>query len=88
MNWTCEFSTDAGDDLRPLSKAVQRGVARVLAQMETNPFQADVKPLEEEEWKGVYRRRMGGYRLLFTADHSAGIVFIVRILIQSGKTYQ
>lgn len=68
MNWACEFSEDAKKDLSDLPKAIQKRVGRVLVQMETDPFQGNVKALQGEDWKGVFRRRIGDYRLLFTVD--------------------
>jgi mRNA-degrading endonuclease RelE of RelBE toxin-antitoxin system len=88
MNWVCELTEDAKRDLRGLPKAVQKRCARVLAQMETDPFQGDVKALKGDEWKDVFRRRLGDYRLLFTADREKGIVHVIRILLRSGKTYR
>jgi len=88
MNWACEFSEAAGEDLRALPKPIQRRVARVMTQMADDPFQGDVKPLQGAEWKGVFRRRLGDYRLLFMADYATKAVVVVRILIRSGKTYR
>ena len=68
MNWACEFSEDAKKDLSDLPKAIQKRVGRILLQMEADPFQGNVKALQGEEWKGVLRRRIGDYRLLFTVD--------------------
>jgi len=87
MSWVCKFSENAERDLRRLPSAIQRRVARVLTQMESNPFQGDVKPLQGAEWKGVFRRRIGDYRLLFTADHAQKRVVIQQISLRSGKTY-
>ncbi len=88
MNWACEFTEVAGEDLRRLPQAIQKRVARVVAQMATDPFQANVKALKGEEWKGVFRRRIGDYRLLFTADHAKRTVIIHQISLRSGKTYR
>jgi mRNA-degrading endonuclease RelE of RelBE toxin-antitoxin system len=88
MSWVCEFSEDAEKDLRDLPKAIQKRVARVIAQMATDPFQGNVKALRGEEWKGVFRRRIGDYRMLFTADRQKNAVSVVRILLRSGKTYR
>jgi len=52
MSWACELTEDAEQDLRKLPKAIQKRVARALTQMESNPFQGDVKALHGEEWKG------------------------------------
>ena len=87
MSWACELTEDAERDLRNLPKAVQKRVARVVTQMESDPFQGDVKALHGEEWKGIFRRRIGDYRLLFVANHEKRIVSVLRVLIRSGKTY-
>ena len=47
-----------------------------------------MKALQGEEWKGVFRRRIGDYRLLFAADRKKEIVHVLRILLRSGKTYR
>ena len=68
MSWACDLTKDAETDLRGLPKPIQKRVARVLAQMAIDPFQGNVKPLKGAEWRGVFRRRIGDYRILFTAD--------------------
>jgi mRNA-degrading endonuclease RelE of RelBE toxin-antitoxin system len=56
--------------------------------MEADPFQGNVKALKGDEWKEVFRRRLGDYRLLFTANREKGTVHVIRILLRSGKTYR
>ncbi len=88
MSWICELTDDAKRDLRELPKAIRKRVARTLDQMQTNPFQGDVKALQGEEWKGVFRRRLGDYRVLFLPDLEKKIVRVLRIAIRSRKTYR
>jgi mRNA-degrading endonuclease RelE of RelBE toxin-antitoxin system len=88
MTWAFEFADAARRDLAALPKAIQKRVERVLTQMAADPFQGDVRHLQGEEWKGVFRRRIGDYRLLFTAEHTSQTVYIVRILLRSGQTYR
>jgi mRNA-degrading endonuclease RelE of RelBE toxin-antitoxin system len=88
MSWACRLTADAERDLRGLPKAIQKRVARVLTQMADAPFQGNVKALQGEAWNGVFRRRIGDYRLLFTADREKETVYVVRILLRSGKTYR
>jgi mRNA-degrading endonuclease RelE of RelBE toxin-antitoxin system len=88
MSWVCELSEDAEKDLRGLPKAIQKRVARVFTQMASDPFRGNVKALKGEQWKSVFRRRIGDYRILFTADRKDEIVHVLRILLRSGKTYQ
>ncbi|MBI3698197.1 MAG: type II toxin-antitoxin system RelE/ParE family toxin [Acidobacteria bacterium] len=88
MSWACELTEDAEKDLRDLPRNIQRRVARVLNQMATDPFQGDVKALRGDEWQGVFRHRIGSYRILFTADQQKQTVSVVRILIRSKETYR
>jgi mRNA-degrading endonuclease RelE of RelBE toxin-antitoxin system len=88
MSWACKLTADAELDLRGLPKAIQKRVARVLTQMADDPFQGNVKALQGESWKGIFRRRIGDYRLLFTTDRKRETVYVVRILLRSGKTYR
>jgi mRNA-degrading endonuclease RelE of RelBE toxin-antitoxin system len=88
MSWVCEFSADAEKDLEDLPKAIQQRVARVMTQMAIDPFQGNVIALQGDDWKGVFRRRIGDYRLLFKAVHEKKSVTVVRILLRSGKTYR
>jgi mRNA-degrading endonuclease RelE of RelBE toxin-antitoxin system len=87
VTWACEFSQDAEEDLRGLPKAIQKRVARAVTGMITDPFQGDVKALQGE-WQGVFRRRLGDYRLLFTADRAKKLVVVQQISLRSGKTYR
>ena len=87
MNWACELTEDAERDLRNLPRNIQRRVTRVLDQMTADPFQGDVKALKGPEWRGMYRRRIGSYRILFTVGQGTQTAFVVRILIRSEKTY-
>jgi len=88
VNWTFEFSANAEQELRRLPKSIQKRVARVLAEMASDPFQGNVKALQGWAWKGVFRRRMGDYRLLFTADQTQKKAVIQQVSRRSGKTYR
>ena len=51
MNWACELTDDAKQDLHDLPSAVQKRVPRMLDQMQGDPFQGDVKALRGDEWR-------------------------------------
>ena len=88
MTWACELTEDAERDLRGLPKGIQKRVARTLTQMTAEPFVGNVKALKGDEWRGVFRRRIGDYRILFTADRGKQTVVVLRILIRSEKSYR
>ena len=88
MNWVCRFSANAEQDLRGLPRAIQKRVARVLTEMAADPFHGNVKALQGPDWKGVFRRRIGDYRILFTVDQAQNTVVIQQISLRSGATYR
>jgi mRNA interferase RelE/StbE len=88
MSWVCELTQDAEKDLRDLPRDVRRNVARVLDQIVANPFSGDTKALKGREWKGVFRRRAGSYRIFFRTDHQSKIATVIRIVRRSEKTYR
>ncbi len=89
MKWVCDLSADAQEDLAELPKQIQKRIAQTIDQMESgDPFQGDVKPLHGKDWTGIYRRRIGDYRLLFHANQKEKTFTVVRILIRSEKTYR
>jgi mRNA-degrading endonuclease RelE of RelBE toxin-antitoxin system len=59
-----------------------------MSQMAKDPFDGNVKALRGEQWKGVFRRRIGDYRILFTPDRATETVVIHQIALRSGKTYR
>jgi len=88
MNWVCRFSANAEQDLRGLPRTIQKRVARVLTEMAVDPFHGNVKALQGPEWKGAFRRRIGDYRVVFTADQAQSTVVIQQISLRSGATYR
>ena len=88
MSWACELTQDAEKDLRDLPGDARRSIARVLDQMAANPFLGDTIALKGSEWKGVFRRRTGSYRIFFMVDHKAKIATVIRIVRRSEKTYR
>jgi mRNA-degrading endonuclease RelE of RelBE toxin-antitoxin system len=88
MNWACELTEAARKDLIDLPRKVHERISQALDQMAVDPFQSDVKALQGKEWKGIFRRRIGSYRILFVADQKRRIISVVRIVIRSEKTYR
>jgi mRNA-degrading endonuclease RelE of RelBE toxin-antitoxin system len=88
MSWACELTDDARKDLAAIQRRDQKRIARAIDQMESDPFQGNLQALKGGEWKGVFRRRVGPFRLFFVADHNAKKVTIIRIARRAEKTYR
>ena len=53
--------------------------------MAQDPFSGDVRPIKG--LKGVFRRRVGQYRIGFTVDFEKGIVVILKVGVR-GEFYK
>jgi mRNA interferase RelE/StbE len=88
MNWSVELTTEAKKQLKRLPRNIQRQLERSIDAMKQDPFAGNVKALQGEEWKGIYRKRAGDYRILFDANRAQGTVTVVTIRPKSEKTYR
>ena len=88
MAWDVRLSREALKDYKNLPRDAQQRVERALDGMSADPFVGDVKALKGNEWKGLYRKRVGPYRIIFTADPKEEAVGVTAILRRSEKTYR
>ena len=88
MAWAVELSREAAKDLGRLPRDVRERLASAIDEMESDPFRSNVKALKGPAWKGRYRKRVGSYRIIFTADQQRKRVDISAILIRSKGTYR
>lgn len=88
MPWLVELSDSAERSLRRLPRNLRERLMCALDEMEHDPFRGDVRPLHGPEWRGRYRKRVGRYRIIFTADHQRRTVGVSAILPRSEQTYR
>lgn len=88
MSWICNLSSGAAEQLRRLPKSHQKQISRAIEEMKEDPLKGDVRPIRSGKFRGIMRKRVGRYRIIFSADCSKNLVEIVAILIRSEKTYR
>jgi mRNA-degrading endonuclease RelE of RelBE toxin-antitoxin system len=88
MTWVVRVSDDARLFIDALPQKARRQVVRSISQMEQDPLQGDVKPLQGAAWKGYYRKRTGDYRIIFFPHHKGLIVDVSSVVLKSEKTYR
>jgi mRNA-degrading endonuclease RelE of RelBE toxin-antitoxin system len=71
-----------------LPKKVQGQIAKVIDAMENSPLAGDVVALQGKRWKGLFRKRAGNYRIIFSLNHAERTIGISAILLRSEKTYK
>ena len=88
MSWSVELTAQAEKQLKHLPRNIQKQLQRSVDAMTLDPFAGNVKALQGEQWKGVYRKRAGNYRILFTADRVRGVATVLTIRARTEKTYR
>ena len=64
-------------EVKILSKEDRERVLRAIREMRDNPFLGDVKPLKG--LKGVFRKRVGKYRVAFIVNFEKNEVVVVKL---------
>jgi mRNA interferase RelE/StbE len=72
-----EYAKSVAKDLKPLPKRVrERALETVENVLANDPFQG--KPLSGS-YKGLYRFRIGEYRIIYSIERDKLVVFVLRI---------
>ena len=88
MSWTYRLSREAAKQLRRLPRDRQQQIARALDEMQEDPFRGDVALIQSGRFKGVLRRRVGRYRIIFSVDRPNRVIQIAAIFLRTGQTYR
>lgn len=68
LSWTIRLSPEAEEQLAELPRDQQVMIKRALERMKENPLVGNVKPLKGKQWKGVYRKPVGRYRIFICSS--------------------
>jgi len=77
MPYTVDFTRSALREFKSLDRAVQRRIAARIDELANHPFPSDVKKLQGTP--GLYRIRVGDYRVIYRVDGKRVTVLIVKI---------
>ena len=88
MIWRAELSDAALRQLKRLPNTMEHRMARAIDELEEDPFRGDVLALRGAEWQGMFRKRVGRYRILFLPRYDTRVVAIVAILRRDERTYR
>ncbi len=77
MAYRSEITPAAARDLASLPRDAQRRVDASILALAGNPYPPGAKKLTGS--KGLYRVRVGDYRVVYSVEHARLIVLVVRI---------
>src|ERR1700730_11987417 len=86
VNWDFRLSKAAERALRSLQTRDRPRINAALNEMKSDPFAGDVTALKGQ-YQGLFRRRVGSWRLIFELDTRRRLVMVHDILRRSSSTY-
>lgn len=86
MSWDCQLANAAQHALRRMLKPDQIRVNAALNEMKDDPFPGDTIPLKGE-YQGMFRRRVGLWRIVFRLMPAERVVLVADILRRTSGTY-
>ena len=80
MTYKLLFLKEAVEEFKKLDKPVQRIIKEKLELLSQNPnlLKNNIKPLNGK-YKGLYRLRVGDYRIIFQVKKEEVLIIIIRI---------
>jgi len=64
-------------ELNTYPSNIRKRIIKSLKEMSEAPLRSDIRPVKN--LKGVFRKRIGEYRIFFTIDFKANIIIILQI---------
>ena len=80
MSYKLLFLKEAVEEFKKLDKATQRIIKEKLELLAQNPetLKNNIKPLKGQ-YKGLYRLRVGNYRVIYKIDKEKITILVIRI---------
>jgi mRNA interferase RelE/StbE len=72
------LTPEAQADLRRMTSAVRERLLDKLEWMGENVELIRHQSMQGDEWKGSFKYRVGDYRIIYSLDHSAAKLFVLK----------
>ena len=86
MNWDLELARAAQRALRAMPARDRERIVRALDEMKADPLAGDITALRGE-YTGLYRRRVGSWRIIFALKPDRRAVLVGDIVRRTSRTY-
>jgi mRNA-degrading endonuclease RelE of RelBE toxin-antitoxin system len=86
MNWDLELARAAQRGLREMPARDRERINRALNDLKTDPLSGDIIALQGA-YRGLYRRRVGSWRIIFGLKPENRVVLIGDIVRRTSTTY-
>ncbi len=79
MQWTVDFSDLASSNLKSLDKSIKNQILKFAHRLENNPNPRSIGKALVGSRKGLWRYRVGDYRLLCDIQDNQLVILVVEI---------
>jgi mRNA-degrading endonuclease RelE of RelBE toxin-antitoxin system len=88
MNWLVSLHRGAAKQLEAIPPDRRERIMNDIRELADDPFRGLVKPLKGKEFRGLYRKVSGRYRIIYEPMFTASTVEVVAVLLRNEKTYR
>lgn len=88
MSWTVKIARDAAKQLEAILPDRRGRILDDIRALADDPFRGLVKPLRGKEFKGLFRKVSGRYRILFEPSYATHRVEVLLVLLRNERTYR
>jgi len=79
MQWTVEFSKAASSNFKSLDKPIRTQIQKFIQRLENSPDPRSLGKALVGEFKGLWRYRVGDYRLICEFYDDRLVVFVLEL---------
>ena len=79
-----EFSKQAIKELRSFDKKIAQNLLAKMQKLALNPYSTELDVKKLKACQGLYRLRVGGYRIIYEIQDSKLIITIIKIGTRGG----
>ena len=89
LEYTIDYAEDVEDSMKKFPKRDRKAIYDKIDDLKNDPRPNGVEPLKGT-WKGLYRIRVGNYRVIYVVQDKKLLIYLVRycmLPITSGSFY-
>ena len=87
MIWRVNLQRGAAKQLERIPPDRRERILKDIRELAVDPFGGLVKPLRGPEFKGLYRKVSGRYRIIFEPMFATRTVEVLSVLLRNERTY-
>ena len=88
MIWHVRVHDEAAKQLKAIPPDRRKRILNDIDELAEDPFRGLVRPLAGKDYKGLYRKVSGRYRIVFKPIHATHTVQVLKVLLRNGGTYR